>query len=117
MLSCLSWKRVVCPLSKQKGYPKSCSFTIRTTGTFNVLAYTDKDVEVPAAWQDSDARMIQGNSVEQVGFEISFIFTGRFHFLTPPSYAKILQVKLRGFSTNVHRVDASVAYKLGEDAV
>lgn len=26
------------------------------------------------------------------------------------------QVKLRGFSTNVHRVDASVAYRLGEDA-
>ncbi|KAJ3086262.1 Mitotic spindle checkpoint component mad2 [Quaeritorhiza haematococci] len=52
--------------------------------TFNVLAYTDKDAEVPAEWIDSDPRLITKNAE---------------------------QVKLRGFSTSVHKVDTLVAYK------
>ncbi|KAJ3096364.1 Mitotic spindle checkpoint component mad2 [Phlyctochytrium bullatum] len=53
--------------------------------TFNVLAYTDKNAEVPATWEDSDGLMIAQNAE---------------------------QVKLRSFSTSVHRVDSMVAYKL-----
>ncbi|TPX55168.1 hypothetical protein PhCBS80983_g05541 [Powellomyces hirtus] len=56
--------------------------------TFNILAYTDKDAEVPAEWIDSDARLITKNAE---------------------------QVKLRSFSTSVHRVDGLVAYRMGED--
>ncbi|KND00473.1 uncharacterized protein SPPG_04789 [Spizellomyces punctatus DAOM BR117] len=56
--------------------------------TFNILAYTDKDAEVPAEWIDSDARLITKNAE---------------------------QVKLRSFSTSVHKVDALVAYRLGDD--
>ncbi|KAJ3193273.1 Mitotic spindle checkpoint component mad2 [Irineochytrium annulatum] len=55
--------------------------------TFNILAYTDRDAEVPASWEDSDARMIQSNSE---------------------------QVKLRSFSTSVHEISSLVDYKLGE---
>ncbi|KAI9346940.1 mitotic spindle checkpoint component mad2 [Obelidium mucronatum] len=47
--------------------------------TFNVLTYTDKDAEVPSTWIDSDAKMITKNAE---------------------------QVKLRSFSTSVHKVDA-----------
>ncbi|KAJ3291563.1 Mitotic spindle checkpoint component mad2 [Rhizoclosmatium sp. JEL0117] len=56
--------------------------------TFNVLTYTDKDAEVPSTWIDSDAKMITKNAE---------------------------QVKLRSFSTSVHKVDALVAYRLGEE--
>ncbi|KAF0686368.1 Aste57867_21812 [Aphanomyces stellatus] len=51
--------------------------------TFDLLVYTDKDVHVPQTWEESDPRMVE-NSV---------------------------QVRLRSFSTNVHKVDAMVAYK------
>ncbi|KAI8823489.1 DNA-binding protein [Fimicolochytrium jonesii] len=56
--------------------------------TFNILAYTDKDAEVPAEWIDSDPRLITKNAE---------------------------QVKLRSFSTSVHRVDGLVAYRMGDD--
>ncbi|KAJ3154398.1 Mitotic spindle checkpoint component mad2 [Geranomyces variabilis] len=52
--------------------------------TFNVLAYTEKDAVVPAEWIDSDPRLIERQAE---------------------------QVKLRSFSTSVHRVDGLVAYK------
>jgi mitotic spindle assembly checkpoint protein MAD2 len=48
--------------------------------------YTEKNVEVPITWENSDPRMIQNSQ----------------------------QVKLRGFDTTTHRVDTSVAYKLAE---
>ena len=57
------------------------------TGTFNILAYTDKNAQVPATWADSDPRLITRNAE---------------------------QVKLRSFSTSVHRVEGLVAYRLGE---
>ncbi|KAI8620342.1 mitotic spindle checkpoint component mad2 [Chytriomyces sp. MP71] len=56
--------------------------------TFNVLAYTDKDADVPVQWIDSDARMVTKNAE---------------------------QVKLRSFSTSVHKVDALVAYRATDD--
>ncbi|KAJ3329157.1 MAD2 mitotic arrest deficient-like 1 [Blyttiomyces sp. JEL0837] len=56
--------------------------------TFNVLTYTDKNAEVPATWIDSDPRMISKNAE---------------------------QVKLRSFSTSIHKVDALVAYRADSD--
>ncbi|KAL7005067.1 Mitotic spindle checkpoint component mad2 [Cystobasidiomycetes sp. EMM_F5] len=56
--------------------------------TFNILVYTGTDTEVPTAWQEDDAHMISGTAE---------------------------QVKLRTFSTSVHKVDALVAYRLGDD--
>jgi mitotic spindle assembly checkpoint protein MAD2 len=56
--------------------------------TFNILAYTKTSADVPVSWQDSDAKLITKNAE---------------------------QVKLRSFSTSVHKVDALVAYRLGDD--
>lgn len=61
-------------------------------GTFNILAYTSSPSpdatsdEIPADWQPSDAHLIDPTKVEQV--------------------------RLRSFSTNVHKLEALVAYKL-----
>ena len=54
--------------------------------TFNILAYTDKSVEAPAAWVDSDPKLIEKNAE---------------------------QVRLKSFSTTIHQIDSLVAYKLG----
>jgi mitotic spindle assembly checkpoint protein MAD2 len=51
--------------------------------TFDLLVYTDNDVEVPQAWEESDPRYIANSD----------------------------EVKLRSFTTKVHRVDACVSYK------
>lgn len=56
---------------------------------FNILIYTDKDAEVPTEWIDSDPHMIKDAE----------------------------QVKLRSFSTNVHKVDALVAYRLDDQII
>ncbi|KAJ1956526.1 Mitotic spindle checkpoint component mad2 [Dispira parvispora] len=53
--------------------------------TFNILVYADNNAEVPTTWIDSDPHYIKKNSE---------------------------QVKLRSFSTDVHKVDALVAYRL-----
>ena len=50
---------------------------------FDLLVYTDAGVEVPGAWEESDPRFIVDSD----------------------------EVKLRSFSTKVHRVDASVSYR------
>jgi mitotic spindle assembly checkpoint protein MAD2 len=55
--------------------------------TFDLLVYTDKDVEAPEKWADSDPCYIL-NSAE---------------------------VKLRSFTTSVHKVDSMVAYKEAEE--
>jgi len=52
------------------------------------LAYTDKDAVVPTEWVDSDPKYITRNAE---------------------------QVKLRSFSTSVHKVDAMVAYRVGDE--
>ncbi|KAF2154981.1 mitotic spindle checkpoint component mad2 [Myriangium duriaei CBS 260.36] len=54
--------------------------------TFNVLVYADADSDVPLEWGDSDAREIKNGE----------------------------KVQLRSFSTNNHRVDTLVSYRLGE---
>ncbi|KAK4053497.1 Mitotic spindle checkpoint component mad2 [Microbotryomycetes sp. JL201] len=55
---------------------------------FTILTYAKKDTEVPKEWIDSDPHMIIGNAE---------------------------QVKLRSFSTNRHKVNGLVAYRLGSD--
>jgi len=53
---------------------------------FNILAYTSQSAEVPAdEWVDSDPLAIEAG--------------------------KSQQVKLRSFSTDVHRIEAMVAYR------
>jgi mitotic spindle assembly checkpoint protein MAD2 len=56
-------------------------------GTFNVLVYGDKDIEVPVAWGDSDAHLIKGGGEH---------------------------LRLKPFSTLVHRVEPFVAYKMDD---
>ncbi|KAK9472069.1 DNA-binding protein [Dipodascopsis tothii] len=53
--------------------------------TFNVLVYANGDAQVPMEWIDSDPKEIRNAE----------------------------QVKLRSFSTNSHKVDTMVAYRLG----
>ncbi|EGF82262.1 hypothetical protein BATDEDRAFT_87034 [Batrachochytrium dendrobatidis JAM81] len=55
--------------------------------TFNILVYTDKNALVPPTWVDSDPKLISHNAE---------------------------QVKLRSFSTAMHKIDGLVAYKLTE---
>jgi len=54
---------------------------------FDILIYTKKDAVVPVEWEESDARLIK-NSAE---------------------------VRLRSFSTNIHKIDTAVAYREIED--
>jgi len=50
---------------------------------FDLLVYTDSEVSVPKAWEESDPRLIVNSD----------------------------EVKLRSFTTKVHKVDASVSYR------
>ena len=52
--------------------------------TFNVLVYADADSEVPLEWGDSDAKEVKNAE----------------------------KVMLRSFSTNSHRIDTVVSYRL-----
>jgi len=56
--------------------------------SFDLLIYTDKKAEVPEAWDESDPKYIVGGCQE---------------------------VKLRSFTTKVHKVEGAVAYKYEED--
>eukprot|EP00850_Spirogloea_muscicola_P000789 SM000003S11034 [mRNA] locus=s3:542820:544629:+ [translate_table: standard] len=55
--------------------------------TFDLLAYTGIESQVPSTWEESDARII----------------------------ANPQEVKLRSFSTKVHHIDAAVAFKTDVD--
>ncbi|KAI9371303.1 DNA-binding protein [Aspergillus egyptiacus] len=57
-----------------------------TECTFNVLVYADADSEVPVEWGDSDAKEIKNAE----------------------------KVQLRSFSTNNHRVETLVSYRLAD---
>lgn len=54
---------------------------------FDLLIYADKTAEVPVSWAESDPKYIVGGSEE---------------------------VKLRSFSTKIHRVDGAVAYRYND---
>lgn len=56
---------------------------------FDLLVYTNEDVETPGAWEESDAREFQENQSEQV--------------------------QLRTLDTTKHKVDSFVSYRLVED--
>lgn len=75
-----------------------------SAGVFTILIYADKDTEVSEQWKDSDAHLIAGGA-EQV----------RSTRLSPGSECAdrdgTPQVKLRSFSTAVHKVEAMVAYR------
>jgi mitotic spindle assembly checkpoint protein MAD2 len=55
--------------------------------TFDLLIYTDSDVQVPQRWADSDPCYIMNSN----------------------------EVKLRSFTTSVHKVDSMVTYKEKEE--
>lgn len=55
--------------------------------TFDLLVYTDAESEVPRTWEESDPKYIADSE----------------------------EVRLRSFTTKVHKVDAMVAYKKGDD--
>ena len=55
--------------------------------TFDLLVYTNTESAVPKEWEESDARYIASNAE---------------------------QVKLRSFSTSVHKVEGMVSYKASE---
>ncbi|KAF8935916.1 Mitotic spindle checkpoint component mad2 [Haplosporangium gracile] len=55
--------------------------------TWTILCQTEKDAEVPATWSDADPHLVHNAE----------------------------QVKLRSFSTNLHKIDALVAYRLSDD--
>ena len=61
--------------------------TRASAGTFDLLVYTDKDIAVPGEWEDSDPRYISTSS----------------------------EVRLRSFTTKVHKIDAMVSYYAGEE--
>jgi len=57
--------------------------------TFDLLVYTDQEAEVPRTWEESDPKYV-ANSEE---------------------------VRLRSFTTKVHKVDAMVSYRVADDGV
>lgn len=67
----------------------SSSYLLLLAGSFSILAYTSTSTPIPLEWAESSARLISEGEAEQV--------------------------RLRSFSTHVHRVDAMVAYRRGED--
>ena len=57
--------------------------------TFDMLVYTDAQAEVPAAWEESDPKYINNSE----------------------------DVKLRSFTTKVHKVDSMVSYRVSDDGI
>ncbi|EAL70554.1 hypothetical protein ACTFIW_011916 [Dictyostelium discoideum] len=55
--------------------------------TFDLLVYTSKDLAVPQKWEESDPKFITNSQ----------------------------QVKLRSFTTTIHKVESMVAYKISND--
>jgi len=55
--------------------------------SFDLLVYTKKDAAIPAKWEDSDPRYIMNSQ----------------------------EVKLRSFTTSVHKVDSMVAYREADE--
>lgn len=72
--------------------------------SFDLLVYTDKQAEVPITWENSDARMIANSQQVKVKRAVNAC--------TRIVYSQMFALQLRGFDTNIHRVDASVAYRI-----
>lgn len=58
------------------------------SGAFDLLVYTDKDQIVPEKWEESGPQMIDQSE----------------------------EVRLRSFTTTIHKVNSSVAYKRNNSA-
>ncbi|EFJ10445.1 hypothetical protein SELMODRAFT_183832 [Selaginella moellendorffii] len=56
--------------------------------SFELLVYTDTDLEAPTSWEESDPRLIK----------------------------KAQEVKLRSLNTKIHKIDSLVAYKVDDDS-
>ncbi|KAJ8660411.1 hypothetical protein O0I10_003869 [Lichtheimia ornata] len=56
--------------------------------TINILVHTDQDVNVPTTWGDSDPKLIEGGGEH---------------------------VRLKSFSTSVHKISALVAYRIDDE--
>lgn len=57
-------------------------------GAFDLLVYTDKDLEVPDKWEESGPQIIDQSE----------------------------EVRLRSFTTSIHKVSSMVAYKRTDSA-
>jgi hypothetical protein len=57
-------------------------------GSFDLLVYTNKDLAVPTTWEESDARFVKDAE----------------------------EVRLRSFTTSIHRVGTAVAYRVYRDS-
>jgi len=55
--------------------------------SFDLLVYTNKDLDVPSAWEESDPRYVKDAE----------------------------EVRMRSFTTSIHRVGTAVAYKSNRD--
>jgi mitotic spindle assembly checkpoint protein MAD2 len=55
--------------------------------TFDLLVYTDKNTDIPKTWEESEPKYVQ----------------------------KSAKVRLRSFTTKIHKVDTLVSYKLDEE--
>lgn len=58
-------------------------YTFYVIGSFDLLVYTDKDLEVPDSWGESGPQFVADSE----------------------------EVRLRSFTTTIHKVDTMVAYK------
>lgn len=59
------------------------SLFVFSSGTFDLLIYTPQDLTTPAQWEESDPKYIQKSN----------------------------EVKLRSFTTKIHKIETSVAYR------
>lgn len=57
--------------------------SLYNSGAFDLLIYTDKDLEVPEQWEESGPQLIDQSE----------------------------EVRLRSFTTTIHKVNSMVAYK------
>ncbi|KAK6494009.1 mitotic spindle assembly checkpoint protein MAD2A [Huso huso] len=71
--------------SKLKSYLNNVVVQLKDAfaGAFDLLIYTDKDLEVPEKWEESGPQMISNSE----------------------------EVRLRSFTTTIHKVNSMVAYK------
>lgn len=60
------------------------NYLVPNSGSFDLLIYTDKDLVVPEKWEESGPQFITNSE----------------------------QVRLRSFTTTVHKVHSMVAYKI-----
>ena len=63
------------------------SLSSSSAGTFDLLIYTPQDLDTPAQWEESDPKYIQKSN----------------------------EVKLRSFTTKIHKIETSVAYRADDE--